>query len=414
MALCLVHAIDPQLVAAQQDKEQALRERARELHRQVPLIDGHNDLPWQLRRQAGSDLAKMDIRGPLPRLHTDVPRLQAGGVGGVFFAAYVPHTVQGATRFTLEQIDLIHRMVDHAPELELALTADDIEQIHRDGKIAAMIGIEGGHAIENSLGALRQMYALGARYMSLTHNGTIDWADAATDEPQHDGLNEFGEQVVREMNWLGMLVDLSHVSDATMFDALRVSEAPVIFSHSSADALAPHPRNVTDEVLQRVRENGGVVMVNFFSGYVVPEAAARREEIDAARKHIEARFPDDEEQRREAFRQWRRENPLPQGTVATVADHIDHIVNVAGIDHVGLGSDFDGVSNLPQGLEDVSTYPNLTAELLRRGYAEQDVKKVLGLNVLRVMREAEAVSRRLRQERGPSTAVLPITLKPAR
>jgi membrane dipeptidase len=399
-------------LAAPSRADEALMETARRLHREVPLIDGHNDLPWQLRRHGGSDLTRMDIRQPLPRFHTDVPRLSAGGVGGVFFAAYVPHTTQGATRFTLEQIDLIHRMVAHAPELELALTADDIVRIHREGKIAALIGIEGGHAIENSLGTLRQMYALGARYMSLTHNGTIDWADAATDTPQHDGLSEFGEEVVREMNRLGMLVDLSHVSDATIFDAMAVSEAPVIFSHSSADAIAPHPRNVTDEVLRHVRSNGGVVMVNFFSGYVVPEAAARREEIDAARKHIEQQHPDDEEQRREAFRQWRRDNPTPQGDVGTVADHIDHIVKVAGIEHVGLGSDFDGVSNLPQGLEDVSKYPNLTAELLRRGYAQEDVKKVLGLNLLRVMREAEAVAKRLQSERGPSTRVFPITLKP--
>jgi membrane dipeptidase len=305
---------------------------------------------------------------------------------------------------TLEQIDLIHRMVEHAPELELALTADEVVRIHRDGRIAALIGIEGGHAIEDSLPLLRQFYALGARYMTLTHNETTNWADAAAAEPRHGGLSDFGEAVVREMNRLGMMVDLSHVSDETMRDALRVGAAPVIFSHSSARALAgDQPRNVPDDVLRLVRDNGGVVMINFYSGYLLPEPPGR-ESAQSVRRRLREQHPDDDEARRAAWRQWTRDNPVPLGDVATVADHVDHVVRTAGIDYVGLGSDFDGVSTLPRGLEDVSRYPALTAELLRRGYSEADVKKVIGGNVLRVMRVCEATGRRLRAKRAPSTA----------
>ena len=396
-----------------------LPERARAIHRTAPLIDGHNDLPWQLRRQAGGDLAKMDFRHPLPQLHTDLPRLRAGGVGAVFFAAYTPtHTIDrgGAAKFTLEQIDLIHRMVAHAPDaLELARTADDVERIHRDGKIAALIGIEGGHAIEGSLALLRQYHLLGVRYMTLTHTASTDWADACPPaEPRHGGLAPFGVEVVREMNRLGMLVDLSHVSDETMRDALEAADAPVIFSHSSARALAGEPRNVPDDVLRMVHGNGGVVMVNFFSGYLLPEPADRREKSADARRRIEQEFGGaggNDEQRRGAWRRWMRDNPMPRGDVGTVADHIDHIAKVAGIEHVGLGSDYDGVSVLPEGLEDVSCYPNLTAELLRRGYSPGDVKKVLGGNVLRVMRQAEAIARRIQKDRPPSTATTaPATL----
>ncbi|MEA2711574.1 MAG: rane dipeptidase [Phycisphaerales bacterium] len=388
-------------------ESQSLLVRARQIHREVPLIDGHNDLPWQLRTKGASDFARMDFRGPLPSLHTDIPRLRAGGVGGVFFAAYTPYSAAErgiAARFTLEQIDLIHRMIEHAPELEFAGSAEDVERIHRDGKIAAMIGIEGGHAIENSLPLLRQFYALGVRYMTLTHSDTIDWADACPPaQPRHGGLAAFGEEVVREMNRLGMLVDLSHVSDDTMRDVLEISDAPVIFSHSSARALAiDQSRNVPDDVLKMVHSNGGVVMVNFFSGYLSAEPADRREKATDARKRIETQFP--EEERRAEWRKWMRENPMPRGDVGTVADHIDHICKVAGIDHVGLGSDFDGVPVLPEGLEDVSCYLNLTAELLRRGYSDGDVKKILGLNVMRVMRQAEEISRQIQKQRPPSLA----------
>ena len=384
-------------------------QRVKRLHREAPLVDGHNDLPWQLRGKGAGDFARMDFRRRLPAVHTDVPRLVEGGVGGVFFAAYVPHSAAErgmAARMTLEQIDLIRRMVEHAPELELALTADDVVRIHRDGRIAALIGIEGGHAIEDSLPLLRQYYALGARYMTLTHNETTNWADAAGGEARHGGLSDFGEAAVREMNRLGMMVDCSHVSDETMCDALRVSEAPVIFSHSSVRALGgDQPRNVPDDVLRLVPDNGGVVMVNFYSGYLLP-APPGRETAQSVRRRLRERYPDNEEARRAAWRQWFRDNPVQRGDVATVADHVDHVARTAGIDHVGLGSDFDGVSTLPRGLEDVSCYPALTAELLRRGYAEADVKKVIGGNVLRVMRACESTGRRLRAERAPSTARL--------
>ncbi|HEU0053857.1 MAG TPA: dipeptidase, partial [Longimicrobium sp.] len=287
-------------------------------------------------------------------------------------------------------------------------TADDIERIHRQHRVASLIGIEGGHAIESSLGALRQFYALGVRYLTLTHANTIEWADAATDSARHGGLTRFGEEVVREMNRLGMLVDLSHVSPGTMSDALRVSAAPVIFSHSSARAIADHPRNVPDSILVKVRENGGIVMVNFYSGFVEPRGAEMMRGMFEVQRRFREQYPNDPAAASRAYDEWRRQNPVPRGTIATVADHIDHIVKVAGIDHVGLGSDFDGVTSLPEGLEDVSKYPYLTAELLRRGYSDADVKKVLGGNLLRVMRQAEAVSARLRRERGPSTATIDV------
>jgi membrane dipeptidase len=381
-------------------------ELARRIHREAPLVDGHNDLPWQLRK-VGGDFGRMDFRGPLRDVHTDLPRLKAGGLGAVFFAAYVPHSAAErgmAARMAIEQIDLIHRMVVHAPELEFARTADDIVRIHGRGRIAALIGIEGGHAIEDSLALLRQFYALGARYLTLTHNETIGWADAAGSEPRHGGLSPFGEEVVREMNRLGMMVDLSHVSDDTMRDALRVTQAPVIFSHSSARALAgDQPRDVPDDVLKLTKRNGGVVMINFFSGYLLPTPPGR-EPGHVVRKRLQEKYPDNEDARRAAWRQWQKENPMPRGDVGTVADHIDHVVKVAGIDHVGLGSDYDGISVLPEGLEDVSRFPYLTAELVRRGYSEAAVKKVIGGNVLRVMREVELTARRLRAQRPPSTA----------
>ena len=386
--------------------EADLLARARRIHAQTPLVDGHNDLPWEIREKAGGDLARLDPRRANPAQHTDIPRLRAGAVGGVFWAAYVPSAFAkgGAARVALEQIDLIHRMTAASPDLRLALTADDVERAHREGKIASLIGIEGGHSIENSLGALRQFYGTGVRYMTLTHASTLDWADAATDSARHDGLTRFGEEVVREMNRLGMLVDLSHVSPATMKDALRVSAAPVIFSHSSARALADHPRNVPDDVLRLLKPNGGLVMVNFYSGFVDRAAANAMRNMFEVQRRFQAQFPNDPQAAQRAYRDWQRQNPVPRGTIATVADHIDHIVKVAGIDHVGIGSDYDGVTSLPVGLEDVSRFPYLTVELLRRGYSDADVRKVIGGNLLRVMRTAETTAARLQRERPASSA----------
>lgn len=378
--------------------------RARRIHARALVVDGHNDLPWRIREAFGLSIDSIDLSVRRADGHTDIPRLREGGVDAQFFAAYVPvdYIGAGALRVCLEQIDLIRRMVERYPDLELATTAAEIRRIASQGKIAALIGIEGGHCIENSLGALRMTYELGARYMTLTHANTLDWADAATDSARHGGLTPFGEEVVREMNRLGMLVDLSHVSPETMLDALRVSEAPAIFSHSSARAVADHVRNVPDDVLLEVKENGGVVMVNFFSGFVVPEAAAIMSDMFDVQRVLRARYSDDEAYRR-ALEAWRAENPIPPGSAATLADHIDHIVRVAGVDHVGLGSDYDGVSVLPEGMEDVSRFPVLTEELVRRGYGEAEIEKILGGNLLRAMERAEAVAARLRAGR-PSAA----------
>jgi membrane dipeptidase len=394
--------------AAQDD---ALLERARRIHASAPLIDGHNDLPWEIREKAQGDISVMNPDGPLPRQHTDFPRLVQGGVGGVFWAAYVPVeriAGGGAAAFAMAQIGLIKRMTEQSPALEMAYTAADVERIHGGGRVASLIGIEGGHAIENSLDVLRQFHELGVRYMTLTHSSTIDWADAATDSATHGGLTRFGEEVVREMNRLGMLVDLSHVSPESMADAIRVSEAPVIFSHSSARALADHPRNVPDDVLRSLKDNGGVVMINFYSGFVEPTGAAQMRNMFDVQRRFREQHPNDPEAGRRAYDEWRRANPVPRGTIGTLADHIDHVVRVAGIDHVGLGSDYDGVTSLPVGMDDVSRFPYLTAELLRRGYSDEDVRKVLGGNVLRAMRQAEAVAARLQRERGPSQAVIDV------
>ena len=345
--------------------------RAQALHREVPLIDGHNDYPWALRQHdPARDLDTLDIRLSQPRLHTDIPRLRAGGVGGVFWSVYIPADLQGgeAVRATLEQIDVVHRMVRrYADVLELATTADEVERIFRSGRIASLIGMEGGHSIGASLAVLRMFFAAGARYMTLTHSANVGWADSATDTRSVGGLSAFGEEVVREMNRLGMLVDLSHTSPDTMRHAIRIATAPVIFSHSNARALHDHPRNVPDDVLRLLRDNGGLVMVTFVPGFLTGTGKA---------------------------------------TLVDVASHMDHVRRVAGADHVGIGSDFDGIQTVPAGLEDVSTFPALTAELLQRGWPDEDVRKALGLNVLRVMRTAEAVSARLRQERAPSTATV--------
>jgi membrane dipeptidase len=377
-----------------------LTEEALRIHREAPVFDGHNDLPYRLRELEDLDLRKIDLRKPQKELHTDIPRLRKGGVGAQFWSAYVSASPQKrgeAVRTTLEQIDVIRRFVRAYPDVfELALTADDVVRIRKEGKIASLIGVEGGHSIDNSLGVLRSMYDLGVRYMTLTHSDTLDWADSATDEPKSHGLSPFGEQVVREMNRLGMLVDISHVSAETMRHALRVTRAPLIASHSSAFALAEHPRNVPDDVLRLVQKNGGVVMINFYSGFVVPEGARLARDMYQQVRDLQKKYPDRRELRA-ALAAWRKEHPLPTGSVHHVVDHIEHVIKVAGIDHVGLGSDFDGIGTVPRQLEDVSCYPYITQELLNRGHSREEIVKILGGNILRVLRKAEETARELRK-----------------
>lgn len=375
--------------AAAQDNDEHM-EIAKRVLSSVPLFDGHNDLPWAIREweDAPRNVRAYDIAGATVG-HTDLDRLRHGMVGAQFWSVYVPFDAvqEGAARVQLEQIDIALQVIeDHPEHLELALTADDVMRVFHEGKVASLLGMEGGHAIENSLGALRAFYALGARYMTLTHGSTIDWADSGTGEAVHGGLTAFGREVVREMNWLGMLVDLSHTSPATMHDVLDVAEAPVIYSHSSAKALTGHNRNVPDEVLRRLPENGGVVMVTFVESFVNEQVRLWRERMEGV--------PDEE--RGEA----------PRATLSDVADHIEHVRDVAGIDHVAIGGDFDGIDRGPVGLEDVSTYPSLFAELSRRGWSESELRQLAAENMLRVMRDVEATARRLRAQRGPSTATI--------
>ena len=353
-------------------------ERARELHRQVPLIDGHNDLPWQYRKRFQRAVSNLDIAQPQPSLMTDIPRLREGGVGGQFWSVYVPATFEGgaAVRATLEQIDVVYQLMRAYPDtFQLVRTADEVQAAFRAGKIASLIGIEGGHSIDSSLATLRMFYELGARYMTLTHGRNTPWADSATDRARVQGLSPFGEEVVREMNRLGMLVDLSHVAPATMHDTLDVTEAAIIFSHSSARAVIDHPRNVPDDVLRRLPDNGGVVMVTFVSSFVSKETFQHRRASQAERRRLEGLPGSTEETVRQGLERWDESHPWPRGTMSEVADHLDHIRDVAGIDHIGLGSDFDGTTYVPKGLDDVADFPALTAELLRRGYSDEDVKK---------------------------------------
>jgi len=394
------------VLASQPDA--ALLERAKAILAEAPLIDGHNDLPSVILDAAQGDVTRFDLRERQIEFPADLPRLRQGSISAQFWSAFVDTSFMDtgeSLRQCLREIDVIHRLVDRYPELELALTTDDIVRIRREGKIASLIGVEGGHAIEGSLAALRLLYALGARYMTLTHFRTIEWADSATDFPRHHGLTELGEEVVREMNRLGMLVDLSHVSPDSMRDALRVSRAPVMFSHSNALALNAHPRNVPDDVLRVVKDNGGVVMVNFIPAYVDPShprwSVARDEELERLRRDL-----DDQREIERRLQDWTSRNPEPRGSLSQVADHIDHIREVAGIDHVGIGSDFydAGGPSMAEGLGDVTRFPALVAELLARGYTDEEVKKVAGENLLRVMREAERASEALRKERDPSIA----------
>jgi membrane dipeptidase len=372
-----------------------LLERAKRLLREVPIVDGHNDYPMVVREKANGDLAKLDIRQPQPGIMTDLKRLAAGGVGGQFWSVYVPVDLKGvdAVSATLDQIDIVYQMIARYPDrLALAVTADEVERIEKQGKIASLIGVEGGHSINGSLGVLRMFYRLGARYMTLTHSSNTPWADSATDTPQHNGLTPFGEEVVREMNRLGMLVDLSHVSPATMDAALRVSRAPVIFSHSAARALVDRPRDVPDNVLAQLPKNGGVIMVTFVPSFVSQEVAS----YTTLEEGEEKRLTDELKNAgavKKTMDDWRKSHPAPRATLIQVADHIDHIKAVAGIDHIGLGSDFDGITSVVVGLEDVSTYPQLVRELLRRGYSDDDIRKIAGRNILRTLRQAEEVSR---------------------
>ncbi len=383
-----------------------LGDRARKLLSRVPLLDGHNDLPWALREAGCAGLDGPDLSEPVSFTQTDLPRLAAGGVGAQFWSVYVPPAPAGAAAVaaTLEQIDLVRRMIRRYPgQLELALTADDVQRIFATGRIASLIGAEGGHSIASSMGVLRALYALGVRYLTLTHNANVPWADSATDQPRAGGLTEFGRAVVREMQRLGMLADLSHVSPATMGDTLDVAEAPVIFSHSSALALCDHPRNVPDGILARLRDNGGVCMVTFVSSFVSPECWAWERELTA---EMERRGADPWElPARDRVRgELAAVSPLPRATLAQVAGHVEHVREVAGLDHVGLGGDFDGTDQLPDGLADVSCYPALLGELLARGWSEEDCAKLAGGNILRVMQEAETAARELSARRPPSTA----------
>jgi membrane dipeptidase len=367
------------------------RAAARELLRRHPLVDGHNDLPWAIRDEFGGDPVRARLAEPVPQTQTDLPRLAAGGVGAQFWSVYVPATLAGDTAVTavLEQIDTARRMIEAYPDrLELALTAADVERIAPTGKVASLLGAEGGHCINSSLGVLRSLYALGVRYMTLTHNNNVGWADSATDQPQAGGLTDFGREVVAEMQRLGMLVDLSHVASSTMRDALDVAQGPVIFSHSSARALCDHPRNVPDDVLHRLAGNGGVCMVTFVPFFVSPDCAqwqvglfAELERRGLDRRDIsawEAVVPE-----------YERAHPIPAATLTQVADHVEHVRSVAGLAHVGLGGDYDGSAGMPTGLADVSCYPALLAELLDRGWTEDECAALAGGNILRVLRDAE-------------------------
>jgi membrane dipeptidase len=383
-------------IAAAQDRSSksdrthmvVMGDEAQRIHAAALLFDGHNDLPWRFRELGRPSFDRLDIARLQPELHTDIPRLRRGGVKAQFWSAYVPASTRNDGQSllqTLEQIDFVHSLVDRYPDtFELALGADDVRRIVASGKIASLIGVEGGHSIENSLGVLRQLHARGVRYLTLTHSDTLDWADSATDDAIHGGLSPFGERVIQEMNRLGMLVDLSHVSVETMHDALRLSTAPIMFSHSSARAIADHPRNVPDEILPLVRRNDGIVMVNFYPGFVVPASARRGVERMTLRRRLQAELDDNAERERQ-LAAWDLQHPLDTGSIHDVVDHIEHIAKVAGIDHVGLGSDFDGIDCVPGQLEDVSSFPKITQELLDRGYTADQIAKILGENMLRVL-----------------------------
>ncbi|GAA2461592.1 MULTISPECIES: dipeptidase [Streptomyces] len=385
------------------------RDEARDLLASHPVVDGHNDLPWALRESAGYDLDRLDVGADQTgRLHTDIPRLRAGGVGAQFWSVYVRSDMAGddAVSATLEQIDCVDRLLArHPADLAPALTADDMEAARASGRIASLKGAEGGHSINNSMATLRALYALGVRYMTLTHNDNVPWADSATDAPGVGGLSAFGREVVREMNRLGMLVDLSHVADTTMRDALATSEAPVIFSHSSSRTVCDHPRNIPDDVLSLLPANGGVAMVTFVPKFVLPAAVEWTRRADENMRAHGLHHLDTTPEAMRVHAAFEAADPRPVATAATVADHLDHMREVAGIAHLGIGGDYDGTAFTPAGLDDVSGYPNLIAELLARGWSHADLAKLTWGNALRVLRDAESVSRAL-STRAPSTATL--------
>ncbi len=414
LALALALASAPLLpvphahLGAQESHERT----ARQVLERVPLIDGHNDLPWKIRNATDREVAAYDLRRTTEG-HTDLARLRDGGVGAQFWSVYVScaDRERGALLTQLEQIDIARDVIDRYPELERVGTASELEDAFARGRIASLLGMEGGHAIENSLAALRDFHRLGVRYMTLTHNCDTEWAEAAIDSDRLGrpvrGLTDFGRELVREMNRLGMLVDLSHTADATMSDALDTSEAPVIWSHASARAVTDHVRNVPDSILRRLPENGGVVMVTFVPAFVSERHRQWSDRETERREACEAEHGADTEGSVRCLEEWREREPMPDALLTDVADHIEHVRDVAGIDHVGIGADYDGITRVVAGLEDVSTYPALLAELSRRGWSEDELEKLVGLNALRVMREAEAVSRRLRATgREPSLATV--------
>ena len=408
IVLPLLMATAP-LAAQQPLKDAPLARRVahvRQLLRLSPVMDGHNDLPWAIResKTMTRDVEAYDLRKTTPGM-TDIARLRKGGVGGQFWSVYIPGEIRdsGFAKVQLEQIDIAQQIFRKYPDIFApTTTAAGVRRAIAAGKIGSIMGMEGGHAIENSLGALRAYFDMGVRYMTLTHNVTLDWADAANDQATHGGLTPFGREVVREMNRLGMLVDLSHVSPGVMSHALDVTEAPVIFSHSNARAIADVPRNVPDSILKRLPKNGGVVMVAFVPGFISPKVVAYNRQLAAVRDSLGRRFGADPAARQAALDAWQQANPVPVATISDVADHMDHIKRVAGAAHVGMGADFDGITDTVQGLEDVSTYPMLLAELVKRGWTDREIRGVASENVLRVLAQAEAAAKRLRATRGPS------------
>ena len=390
----------------------ATKARIDRILKSTPLIDGHNDLPWALRENYGSQVEAIDVSADsdkLPKpLMTDIARLRTGRVGGQFWSVYIPAEVTGdaAIRMTIDQIDIVKRLVGKYPgDLELATTAADVVSIHKAGRIASLIGMEGGHQIGNSMAALRAMYALGARYMTITHSKNNDWADSATDDPKFNGLTGFGKAVVGEMNRIGMIADLSHVSPKTMKDVLAITKAPVIFSHSDARALNDHPRNVPDDVLTLLPGNGGVVMVNFYPGHFSPAVGTWSAARDGEEARGKSRFAGQPDRRKEALELWDKGNPRPEASLGEVADIIEHVVKVAGHDHVGIGADLDGVPYTAVGLDSVASYPLLLAELIRRGWSDANLAKLAGGNVLRVMRRVEALAASMKNI-APSVATI--------